>query len=61
MIVLAVVFLIMMAAEMNFLKKKKQSIKPYFIITAVLFILCEVMFYFRDTFQIAMLVQMMQK
>jgi len=48
MILIALIFAVIIYAEVRYLKKKKEKLTPYIVIYSVLFVASELMFLYRS-------------
>lgn len=55
MILIAIIYIATFLIEYRQFKGGKQEISKYIIVISILFIVSELLYYYRDTFQIAML------
>lgn len=57
MILIPIAYIIILAAEIIYLKKRQQKLMPYILVCIVLFLGCEIIYGFRSSFQIATLIE----
>ncbi|MFC6334532.1 hypothetical protein ACFP56_18035 [Paenibacillus septentrionalis] len=59
MIIIAIAYLIFAGYEVYYLQQRNVPLKPYITLYSILLVISEVLYYFRDDFQIIEMIRVM--
>jgi len=59
MIIIALVYVLIVGCEIYYMKQRNVSTKPYMIVYCSMFVVSEIMYYFREHFQLIQLIKIL--